>query len=61
MVAVDGTGAIVAYRKMWLSTIESNRFTRVASQPCSTLTAGGSVLPSARTPASPSTRPTPPP
>ena len=27
MVAVDGTGATVAYHKMWLGTIESDRFT----------------------------------
>jgi len=27
MLAVDGTGAVVAYHKMWLSTTESNRFT----------------------------------
>jgi predicted amidohydrolase/RimJ/RimL family protein N-acetyltransferase len=27
MVAVEGTGATVAYHKMWLSTTESNRFT----------------------------------
>ncbi len=27
MLAVDGTGAAVAYHKMWLSTTESNRFT----------------------------------
>jgi len=27
MLAVDGTGATVAYHKMWLSTTESNRFT----------------------------------
>jgi predicted amidohydrolase len=27
MLAIDGTGASVAYRKMWLSTEESNRFT----------------------------------
>lgn len=26
MLAVDGTGAVVAYRKMWLSTSESERF-----------------------------------
>lgn len=27
MLAIEGTGAIVAYHKMWLSTTESNRFT----------------------------------
>ena len=60
MVAIDGTGARVAYRKMWLGTAEAQRFTRAASQPYSTLTAGGSALPSARTPGFPSTPPAPP-
>jgi hypothetical protein len=57
--AIDGTGATVTYHKMWLGTTESNRFTRVLNRPCSTLAAGGLALPSAGTPASLNTPPTP--
>ena len=62
VLAVDGTGITVAYRKLWLGAAEAERFgPGDVSPPYWTWTAGGSAWPSARTSASRSIRRTPPP
>lgn len=50
MLAVDPTGATVAYRKMWLGDAEVEQLTPGDNRPCTRSTAGDSASPSARTP-----------